>query len=359
MGNQILDGRNCSALAVFDILYLIFLFLDSIGQVLWPYYTGAFPNWYLLTTPHILYPGKAISLTCSVFLMVSIALERYMAVYYPFSRIPFSNIDGSRKSCFKKRLFIYIFPAIFFSILLNVFKFFESKVDVNEEEVKLEITALRYNPTYISVNSWIRLILLGVLPMTAVILLNCCIYVAVRRASNDTSGPKEEQAVPRNNTNVNLRRRLPHSNTGARIKTTSELRLSIVLLLIAVIFIFSSLPRITIMMWDIIIINDLRVCIDEGYLGRGFPFWNQILGNLSHVLLCAVPTANFFVYCLVGNKFRQTASSYLCAYIHCSKPQPSVISPIPGSLRSSLRITTVSGGERKKEEAGNLAETSM
>ena len=86
-----------------------------------------------------------------------------------------------------------------------------------------------------------------------------------------------------------------------------------------------------------------RVCIDEGYLGRGFPFWNQILGNLSHVLLCAVPTANFFVYCLVGNKFRyicsrrslykksfsrQTASSYLCAYIHCSKPQPSVISPI-------------------------------
>ena len=84
---------------------------------------------------------------------LSLSLKGYPVHVY---RIPFSNIDGSHKQCFKKRLFIYIFPAIFFSILLNVFKFFESKVDVNEEEVKLEITALRYNPTYISINSWIR-----------------------------------------------------------------------------------------------------------------------------------------------------------------------------------------------------------
>jgi hypothetical protein len=47
-----------------------------------------------------------------------------------------------------------------------------------------------------------------------------------------------------------------------------------------------------------------RSCIDEGYLGEGFPVWNHILGYVSHVFLCFVPTANFLVYCLVGNKFR-------------------------------------------------------
>ena len=47
-----------------------------------------------------------------------------------------------------------------------------------------------------------------------------------------------------------------------------------------------------------------RDCIAEGQLGSGFPAWNILLGFVSHVLLCAVPTANFLVYCLVGNKFR-------------------------------------------------------
>ena len=32
--------------------------------------------------------------------------------------------------------------------------------------------------------------------------------------------------------------------------------------------------------------------------------WNHILGYVNHVLLSAVPSANFLVYCLVGNKFR-------------------------------------------------------
>ena len=36
----------------------------------------------------------------------------------------------------------------------------------------------------------------------------------------------------------------------------------------------------------------------------GFPVWSITLGFVSHVLLSFVPSANFIVYCLVGNKFR-------------------------------------------------------
>ena len=67
------------ALAIFDISYLVFMFLDSIGkrlkivfrfrflvtsltwfggQVFVPSVLEDFPSWYKLLTPHLLYPGK-------------------------------------------------------------------------------------------------------------------------------------------------------------------------------------------------------------------------------------------------------------------------------------------------------------
>ena len=70
-----------------------------------PYYAHSMPNWYKLLTPHVIYPGKvsristkyvyenfpiiflkAVFLTSSIFMMISIAVERYTAVFYPFSR---------------------------------------------------------------------------------------------------------------------------------------------------------------------------------------------------------------------------------------------------------------------------------
>ena len=61
------------------------------------------------------------------------------------------------KPCFKKkRLFVYIFPVIFFSIILNIFKFLEADIEWLEERVKLNITQLRIDSFYILVNGWVR-----------------------------------------------------------------------------------------------------------------------------------------------------------------------------------------------------------
>eukprot|EP00090_Calanus_glacialis_P026311 TRINITY_DN41336_c0_g1_i1.p1 TRINITY_DN41336_c0_g1~~TRINITY_DN41336_c0_g1_i1.p1 ORF type:complete len:130 (-),score=18.97 TRINITY_DN41336_c0_g1_i1:3-392(-) len=118
--------------------------------------------------------------------------------------------------------------------------------------------------------------------------------------------------------------------------------------MIAIIFIVSSLPRIIIMMYDVIIIDTLRACIDEGFLGEGFPVWNHILGYVSHVFLCLVPTANFLVYCLVGNKFRMIANIYI-QKIFCCKYSPSqAISPHQGSLKGSSKTTSLMGSVRRQ-----------
>ena len=71
-------------------------------------------------------------------------------------RIPLIGSGGSKNRCFNKRLFVYIFPVIFFSIILNIFKFLESKVKMEEGSVKLEIQEIRYDPTYLTVNIWVR-----------------------------------------------------------------------------------------------------------------------------------------------------------------------------------------------------------
>jgi len=129
-------------------------------------------------------------MTGSVFMMVSIGVERCLAVYFPFSRIPLIRSAGLKTQCHKKRLFLYIFPVLLFSILLNIFKFLESKSYWKDGRVKLEIRELRYDPTYLIINGWVRFIVLGILPVLAIISLNCCIYWAVRRARLDMLGER-------------------------------------------------------------------------------------------------------------------------------------------------------------------------
>ena len=60
-----------------------------------------------------------------------------------------------------------------------------------------------------------------------------------------------------------------------------------------------------------------RSCRAMGREGEGFPAWNHLLGYVSHVLLSFVPTANFIVYCLVGNKFRYCTLLY-CTVLYCT-----------------------------------------
>ena len=95
-----------------------------------------------------------------------------------------------------------------------------------------------------------------------------------------------------------------------------------------------------------------RSCIEDGYVGEGFPVWNHLLGYVSHVLLCFVPTANFLVYCVVGNKFRyilyriyfthecvlvfrMVANIYIRKMCCCAQSPRQELSPYQGSLRSS------------------------
>ena len=102
-----------------------------------------------LLTPYVLYPLKAISMTCSIFMMMSLAIERYIAVSKPLSRVPSSHSA--------KFILRYLIPVIFCSFLLNLPKFFLFRVSfMNSSDVFISITELRTNHYYITYYSWTR-----------------------------------------------------------------------------------------------------------------------------------------------------------------------------------------------------------
>ena len=105
-----------------------------------------------------------------------------------------------------------------------------------------------------------------------------------------------------------------------------------------------------------------------GSSGDGFPVWNLLLGYASHVLLSFVPSANFLVYCLVGNKFRSNIIQHFCfletnrlfvrrigglylrKVLHLSPPTRAAAQPRPGSLRSSFKVTALTDITRNKTQ---------
>ena len=76
--------------------------------------------------PYFLYPGINIAFTSSVVMRVGIAIERYITVHHPIEHRTQINNTGA---C-RRRLLKYVGAVMFTSVLINIPKFFDSKVNV-------------------------------------------------------------------------------------------------------------------------------------------------------------------------------------------------------------------------------------
>jgi hypothetical protein len=252
-------------LAVFDLIYLFTMVIDSLSKL------GLKNNLHILMFPHFLHPLNSISMMCSIYMTVGVALERYRAVYYPLDY----NRRKQDTTSYMHRFVTLLCPLMVFAFLFNIPKFFESEViyhkDGNTTEIYLDVTELRMNDGYVTwYINYARLIVLGLLPFTAISFLNTKIYLAIRRRRKG--------------------RRRPDDN------------LSIVLVIIVAVFIICNLPRLILNMHEITVIQDVNRC-QETDLG-GFPTWSIALGFFSHVFLVFNSSINLVIYCMVGAKFR-------------------------------------------------------
>ena len=264
--------RSCfnqllAVLASYDLLYLFTMMMESVKKL-------GLETWIQIQLfPYILHPLNSVAMTGSIFMTIAVARERYIAVFQPIFYHKLRNDKGTH--CM--RILKYFIPITFFSVSFNLPKFFEITVAQDGNgTVFNDVTDLRTNHFYITYyHSWLRLIVIGILPFIIISVMNIKIYMAVKQRKNK-GGDKDH--------------------------------LSLILIMIVTTFVVCNLLQLFLNMHEIFILDDIQTCRDTP-LG-GFPVWSIFCGFISHVLLVINSSANLFIYCIIGSQFRKKLCSY-------------------------------------------------
>jgi len=211
------------ALAVYDSLYIIcavtlFSVPHIFPNVSSSYQYKVIVTWFL--------PFAHVALTGSIYLTLSITLERYTTVCHPFFKYQY-----------KWTAKYYLAPIMMFTLLYNIPKFFELKVGILDEEYErynstlfqnvwksvynktlqridieqiilhvsptsgdLEITptVLRVHPLYVKIYlTYFNIFVHGILPMIVLLILNVQIFMSIKKVGRHQGPtfPSEEREI--------------------------------------------------------------------------------------------------------------------------------------------------------------------
>ena len=108
----------------FDTLHVMFAMLESYRawSSTWPPRTWEefYPGALLGVFPWFHYPFYRVTLVCSIYMIIAVAIERCFAVCYPHY---YHNLSAQ-----KLRALYYILPAVAAALLLNIPKFLEMEI---------------------------------------------------------------------------------------------------------------------------------------------------------------------------------------------------------------------------------------
>ncbi|XP_015591017.1 FMRFamide receptor [Cephus cinctus] len=233
------------------------------------YYTGFFFTYKFVVYPKIvkfLYPLLAMTQMVTVYLTVTVTMERYVAVCHPLR---------ARSLCTYGRARLAVLCIILFAFVYNLQKFWEVDFET-EVHWKYNVTIycivptqLRSNLVYLSVVNWMYFVFYYELPFAFLVIFNHAIYQQVRKANRD----------------------LQHLSRHQR----REIGLAVMLLCVVIVFIICN-------------ILPLATNIYENFRGQP-PNWMVQLGNLMVTINSSV---NFIIYVIFGRKFKRIFLRLFC-----------------------------------------------
>ncbi|GAB6023165.1 hypothetical protein CHUAL_007990 [Chamberlinius hualienensis] len=269
---QMRSSINCCliGLATFDILVLVTSTL-MFGIPRLTGYTGFFVAYNQIIFPNIIpyfvYPVGLIAQTGSVWVTVTVTIERYVAVCIPLR---------AKSLCTYGRARVYILIIAMFSICYNLPRFWEvercSEVDpvTNITEYYAKPSYVRANQTYVKVYiTWMYLFVLYFVPFVTLAVLNSIIWLRVRAAN------RERQKLSR--------------------LQQKEMGLAIMLFCVVVVFFICNLLPLLVNVLEV-----LDIIIDE-------------LTASSNLLVTMNSSVNFVIYCIFGQKFRRILLRTVCS----------------------------------------------
>ncbi|KAL1131579.1 hypothetical protein AAG570_011193 [Ranatra chinensis] len=231
--------------------------------LLFGYYFRVYP----LLSP-VVYPLALIAQTVSVYLTLTVTLERFVAVCHPLR---------ARSLCTYGRARLYVGLIIVFSTLYNLSRFWEVTLERRfDPEYNMTVytpvaSPLRNNQVYISLYiHWLYLLFIYFLPFSCLAILNSAIYRQVRRAN------KERQRLSR------LQKK--------------EIGLATMLLIVVVVFVLCNVLA--------LVTNVLEA------------FYGIILDRMvktSNLLVTINSSVNFVIYVIYGEKFKRVFLKLFCS----------------------------------------------
>lgn len=235
-------------------------------------YTGRLRFYYYHICPNITpyaYPIANAAQTMSVYLTLIVTIERWVAVCHPFR---------AKALCTSSRARLYVFGTATFAFAYNFPKFFEAEVyeRVADGEVVYCVKSDDSFRTeaYIAVYiHWMYLIVMYIVPFTALAALNACIVKQVRRAQAE-------------------RARL------SRVQRREIGLATMLLVVVLVFFLCNILPLVT---------NSFELFF-ENQLEQLDP-----LVKTSNLLVTINSSVNFVIYVIFGEKFKRVFLKMFCS----------------------------------------------
>ena len=213
----------------------------------------------------------------SVWLIIAVTVERYVAVCYPLQATSMCNL---------KRAMCVIFCLLLAMFLVN-FHFFWT-VQIREYNILGEVFykcegAPRYSYLVSEVWPWVDAILYSFLPFFIITVLNIFI---IRQVINARKSRHEMQSI----VNDHPRRE-------------SSIKLTIMLLTISFAFLLTTLPM------NIYLIGAafIQTSDDLRFISRV-----QLVRTITELLMYVNHSMNFYLYCATGQKFRHNLLLVLC-----------------------------------------------
>ena len=301
---------NCLliALAIFDSLLLMLRIIET------------FRRQYQLTTqvhiflfPKVLYPLSSVTLCISIYMVVAISMERYIAVTRPISL--HLEMENSKRAQVK-RFLKYLLPVVLFSILFNIPKFFDVHSKHNDETERLEfhMTKFRLHPDYMIYYIGVaQLIVTVIIPFVTIIYLNASTYLIIYRRQ------KNQSVMNQTNENTlemeTLETHLTESGNNAALRThlapkqrrpALEERLYLLFMTISILFLLCHLPRSILYFYEALYAKELIACWNAVFTGFGVPLWVLQLAQISYVFLA------------INSSVHELNQEELCHHIACS-----------------------------------------
>jgi len=250
------------SLSICDTIFIIgVMLIDGISSI-YPY-TGHLFRYYNNVYPFIqpiVYPIAYIAQAASIYIIMTLTVERYVAVCHPLK---------ARSFCTYRRAKISFIVCVCFSLVYNMPKFWEFRtVTYQLPNTTIVIhhghmTPIRFNSTYLKIyKHWLYLIVNYLIPFLTLAILNSLIYRQVRRAN------RERQNLSRSE--------------------TRKIRLATMLLVAVVVFLVLNFPLLVLH-----ISHAFHITID----------FNVVL--VADLLQIINHSVNFLIYISYGKKFRR------------------------------------------------------